>query len=360
MKAAAFLYAVLISLAGVIGYLWYSESAPGSKRQTQSATAAVVQTAVPSQATTSGHSLPQLTLINANFPSPAKQPVNGPEDFASATLWGTIKTDSADFIPGQELKLYSPSLNQQHIAISNDYGEFVINGIKPAIDYRISVKPRGMFQRYENIIEIHAHQINTTVVLRELPVGLLAGRIVDIEGDSVPGLTLVIKSLSKPRWASNVTTDQNGQFALDNVPQGKIEVSSRASHLLNATGIYFTSGSEQLLRITGVDFVVGANAVLNIVVDSGPHAIRGRVQDEFGEPLAGVSVLLDWVHSEGLLRSVSARRTLTDFNGEFSIDGLGSGLHELVISSSGIGASRRSINVGYDSGQIEAVLTLAN
>lgn len=360
MKPTMFMYAVLVGLGGAVAYLWHREHSPDPSRHSQSLTLQVVQTIGAAPGTEPSRSAAQLNQVD-NTPLPAAyKPVTALADNTQATLWGTIKTQWGELIPGQELKLYSPSLNQQHVATSNDYGEFVISGITPESDYRVSVTPRGMFQRYENKIGIDNYQTNTTIVLRELPVGLLTGRVVDIAGDAVPGLTLVIKSVSRPRWTSNVTTDENGQFKLDNVPQGKLDVSSRANHLLHTTGIYFTTGAEQLLKITGVDFKVGANAALNMVIDSGPHAITGRVQDEFGEPLAGANVLLDWVHREGLIRSVSARRTITDFNGEFTIHGLGSGVHDLIISSNGIGASRRSINVGYDSGQVETVLTLSN
>lgn len=357
MKQALFLCAVGISLGVSVGYLWLGEAESLGVRRAGSGTPGVVPAAA--QGTVSRRLAASAAQHNTLQAGENQVPAAS-SGLTRATLWGTIKDEAGDVITGQSLKLYSASLNQQQTATSNAYGEFVFNGITPTSDYRLSVTPRDMYYRYEDTITIDDHQINTVIVLRKLPLGLLTGRVVDVAGDPVPRLGLVIKSLSKPRWTSNVTADENGQFALNNVPQGKLEVSSRASHLLQTTGIQFTSGSEHLLKVTGLEFVVGQNLAFDIVVDSGPYSIGGRVQDPYGEPLMGVNVLLDWRHSKGALRSVSARRTTTDFNGEFSIDRVGPGEHDLIISYGGIGAERLRVNVGYDFGQIEAVLAASN
>lgn len=359
MKPTPFLYVVLIGLGGAIGLLWHNGHGHKSDPPSLFTAPEAVHAFAPARRTPL-HSPSASISHEVNHDSASTPPLSqyGSEERIPARLWGTIKTESGNVVSGQKLRLYSPALNQQHIATSNDYGEFTIDGITASPDYRLTVAPRGMFYRYESKIAIQGHAAVANVVLRKLPLGLLVGRVVDIAGEPVPGLELVVKSVSRPRWNSVVTSDHNGQFELENVPQGKLEILSRAHHLLESTGIRFDTASGQLMRITGVDFVAGGGAVVDVIVDAGPHSIMGRVQDEFGEPLKGVDILVDWAHSHGLLRSVSMRRTMTDYNGEFLIKGLGSGKHELIISSSGIGATRRSINVGYDSGLINAVLVV--
>lgn len=257
-----------------------------------------------------------------------------------AILWGTIQTETGEIVTGEQLKLYSASLNRQHVTISNEHGEFLIVDITPANDYNISVSPRGMYQRYEADIEIGANQTYVKIILRDLGVGLLTGRIVNIKGNPVPGFTLSIRSLPKPRWSNTVTGDEGGRFEVGQVPQGGLEISRL----------------DQLLKITGLHFTAGSSSLLNLVVDFGPYTITGHAYDELGEPIAGASVLLNWVYTLGGVRSVTNRRTMTDPSGKFAIDGLGEGPHDLIISLSDAGVYRHNIDVGNETGQIEAVL----
>ena len=268
-----------------------------------------------------------------SIPSPVRDQV---------VLRGTIQTETGETITGEQLKLYSPSLNLQYVVVSNDLGEFLIDDITPANDYHISLSPRGMYQRYEADIEIGDNRTDTEIILRDLGVGFLTGRIVDVKGSPVPGFKLSIRSLSKPRWSNTVTGNENGRFEVDQVPQGVLEISSMLGQLLKITGLHFTAGSSSLL---------------SLVVDVGPYAIAGHAYDELGEPIAGASVLLNWVYTLGGVRSVTNRRTMTDLSGKFAIDGLGEGPHDLIISLSDVGIYRRNIDVGNETGQIAAVLT---
>ncbi len=283
----------------------------------------------------------KLWILHPSSASSAEQSIRSPVP-DRAILWGTIQTETGKTVTGQRLKLYSASLNRQHVTVSNEHGEFVIDNITPANDYNISVSPRGMYRRYEAEIAIGADLTNVKIVLRNLRVGLLTGRIVDVKGNPVPGFRLSIRSLSKSRWSHTATSDKNGRFEVDQVPQGVLEMSSMLT---------------QLLKITGLRFPAGSSSLLNLVVDVGPHTITGRVYDELGEPMAGASVLLNWVHTLDGVRSVTNRRTMTDPGGKFAIDGLGEGPHDLIISLSDAGIYRRNIDVGNETGQIEAVLT---
>ena len=152
-----------------------------------------------------------------------------------AILWGAIQTETGETVTGEALKLYSASLNRQYVTVSNNHGEFVIDEVTPANEYQISVSPRGMYQRYEVDIEVGANQTDIKIVLRDLRIGPLAGRIVDVRGNPVPGFNLSVRNLSKPRWSTTATGDENGQFEVDRVPQGVLEISSTLNQLLKIT-----------------------------------------------------------------------------------------------------------------------------
>ncbi len=271
-------------------------------------------------------------VIESSSPSP---------NFDQAILWGTLQTETGEIISGEELQLYSASLNKQHTTTSQHNGEFSIDDISPAKDYRISVSPRGMYQRYNADIEIDSSQTYTDVVLQSLPAGLLVGRIVDVRGNPVPQFEISVRSLSKTGWSKKVASNEIGQFEVDQVPQGELEI--------------FTGFTKQL-KITGLFFAVESASEFILVVDVGPYSIMGNVYDNHGEPVAGASVLLSWVYRSGVIRSISNRRTMADSRGEFVIDGLGVGPHDLIVTASDIGVYRRNINVGNETGQVEAVL----
>ena len=84
--------------------------------------------------------------------------------------------------------------------------------------------------------------------------------------------------------------------------------------------------------------------------------MHGAVLDDLGFPVAGAQVNLHWRHEVGALRSVSARKTVTDERGLFQFSQVGPGVHRLDVRASAHSMVREEIDVGSHSGELELLL----
>jgi len=258
----------------------------------------------------------------------AAQPAPVPAD---SIVWGTVETIFGDIVEGEKVKLYSASLDRRYSGTSNGQGEFRIDDVQPATDYKLSVKPAGMFRRYKRSnLEIEGVQTVLRVVLEPLRVGALRGEIVDAEGRPVPNFSIFVRSLSKDRGIRRVRSGPVGRFQVQDFPEGPLEVTAR----------------EHILNIRGLTFDPDSNGILTLVVDEGPHQLSGKVYDGFGHPHVGATVLLRWTHVGNDARTVVERQTLTDEQGAFNLDGLGAGRHQLWLAATDGSSLWRSVLIG--------------
>jgi len=250
----------------------------------------------------------------------------------NVSVWGTIRTELGAITNRERIIFHSSSLGKRYVTYSNSNGYFYIGGMTPAKDYRMRVTSTGMFQQYarENL-DLSTEQTGFSVVLRELPVGALNGTLINSDGIPVSGFGIKIRSLEKDLWVATTISDTNGGFRVEQVPFGGLEFSS-------------TFGAA--LRITGHAITGDLQSPLTLVVDQGAYEINGIVYDQLSNPLVGASVVLDWVSSDGTIRSVVSRQGVTDFSGKFSFGGLGSGEHDLTISIADGSTYRQVVDVG--------------
>ena len=275
-------------------------------------------------------------LTNENKNSGTNQPYN-------VFVWGTIQTEFSTVSKNDRIVLYSFSLNQGYTAVSDINGYFYFDGVAPAKDYRIRVIPQGMFKRYvRESVNLTADQTVLSVVLLELPVGTLRGEVVNSNGFKIPGFGIKVRSPEKSQWAANIVTDGVGRFQVENVPIGALE---------------FSSTFGQALIITGHDFKGDLHMPLALVVDQGPNELRGLVYDQYSDLVGGANVILSWVNTEGGTRSAVNRRTTTNPSGQFSIKGIGSGVHDLVLTATAGSAYRQTIDIGNDSTDLTIILS---
>lgn len=247
------------------------------------------------------------------------------------TVWGTVRTRNGEVVAGKPIKLYSDTLQKTYTGFSSRQGEFVINNVMPAIDYIVTVSPKGMYQQYlRRDLTLDAGNAYLNIVLEPLQVGVLNGRIINPQGLSVPDFVIKVRSASPSRGTLRTRSDSVGLFQIDDFPKGPFEAFSRS----------------MLLRIDGLMFDPDANEVITLVVDHGPHQLSGRVFNQHGQHVSGASVLLSWEHVDGDVRSTVLRRTLTDAEGGFAMDGLAFGRHELVVSSTDGAVLERSVMIG--------------
>ena len=275
-------------------------------------------------------------IANENKNSGTNHPYN-------VSVWGTIQTEFSTISNNDRIILYSLSLNKGYTAVSDINGYFYIDGVAPAKDYRMRVIPQGMFKRYvRESVNLTADQTVLSVVLLELPVGTLRGEVVNSNGIKIPGFGIKVRSPEKSQWSANIVTDGVGWFQVENVPIGALE---------------FSSTFGQALIITGHDFKGDLQSPLALVVDQGPNELRGLVYDQYNDLVGGANVILSWVNTEGGTRSAVNRRTTTNPSGQFSIKGIGSGVHDLVLSTTSGFAYRQTINIGNDSADLTITLS---
>ena len=289
----------------------------------------------------------------AGNPVASKVPARAPEGVASRqhagdgvgqtslpqdelVVWGIVHTALGEVVEGESVEMYSPSLVVKHVAVSDEQGQFTFDGVKAAPDYELSVSPEGMYNRYHHRgVKVDLGDTALRVVLEPLRTGLLRGEILNAQGHPVPDFNIFLRSLSKDLGLRRARSDEVGRFEVEDFPEGPFEAVS----------------GNTLLRITGLHFDADANHVTTLVVDSGPHSLTGQVFDDQGQPVVGAIILLNWTHSEDDgARSVVERRTLTDSFGSFSLDGLGEGQHDFVLSDtySYSTSLRRHMNIGVE------------
>ncbi len=258
------------------------------------------------------------------------------EDLWKGTVsaWGSLSSNYGDVVANESIRLMSESANQRYSEISDENGHFSFEDIVPALDYRLSVSPIGMYKRVSmDALEILTNQTTLSVVLEPLEFGTLKGKVFNTEGLVVPGYELRIQSPLKSRWVRKIVANAIGEFKIENVPVGPI---------------IFTKTFGQALRIAGHEFSGESHTSIELVVDVGNNELRGVVYDEFGNAAPGATVVLDWRHSYQGVTTTVTRRSTTRPSGEFHFQGLGKGEHELLATTFDGLVDHQMVEIGSD------------
>ena len=266
------------------------------------------------------------------------------EDLLRGTVsaWGSLSTKYGDIVAKETIKLLSESANQAYSETSDENGYFNFENIVPALDYRLSISPKGMYKRVSmDSLAILNNKVALAIVLEPLELGTLKGIVVNTENIVVPGYEMKIQSPLKTRWIQNFVTDIIGEFQIENVPIGPVE---------------FSKTFGQALAITGHEFSGDSQTTIELVVDVGYHELRGVVYDEFNNTVPGATVILSWKLNYQEVVSIVNRRGTTSPTGEFLFEGLGKGEHELLAASFDGLVGHQVVDIGNDSSERVVVL----
>jgi hypothetical protein len=149
------------------------------------------------------------------------------------------------------------------------------------------------------------------VVVRLVRGAALAVQVVDARGAPVPGATVALVDAS----ARTATTDEAGRARLAPLRAGPVGVA------VSAAGYATTS-------TLAAPIAPGAIGTLTIALPPG-YSISGRVIDAAGRLIAGAEVLVaDGLGGAG----TGGARLQTDVTGAFTMPGLGTGEHTLLVS----------------------------
>jgi hypothetical protein len=264
----------------------------------------------------------------------------------TVSVIGRVQSEYGEILALEKIRFHSTELRAIYSTFSNAYGEFVLDEILPGDDYVISVSPNKLYKRYtQTRVDLNHIQNNFDIILESIPLGLLAGTVLDAYQQPVANLPLQLSTPEKEFWSAKVTTDANGAFVVPQFPKGGFEVSSRG---------------DMLFRATGFNFDPNRGDTVNLTIDHGPYDLGGRIFDEAGQAFDRANVVVVWTDQNNEIRIRSSRHVRTDPTGKFRFYGLGPGNHELIVSA-WAGKTfkktvKRTVNLGIESGELDILI----
>jgi hypothetical protein len=264
----------------------------------------------------------------------------------TVSVFGRVQSEFGEILASEKIRFHSTELRALYSTFSNAYGEFVLNEILPGDDYVVTVSPNKLYKRYtKTLVDLNQIQNNFDIILESIPLGLLAGTVLNAYKQPVANLPLQLRTLEKDFWSARVTTDANGAFVVPQFPKGRFEVSSEGNKFFRATGFNFDPNSGD---------------TVNLTIDHGPYVLGGRIFNEAGQAFDGATVVVVRTDQNNEIRIRSSRHVTTDPTGKFRFYGLGPGIHELIVSVWNGNASektvKKTVNLGIDSGELDILI----
>jgi protocatechuate 3,4-dioxygenase beta subunit len=260
----------------------------------------------------------------------------------AAPVSGTVRTERGDPVASATVTLTGRS-GSRYQSVSDPDGTFSISGVKIDEGYYLRVLAPAPFSDYvQRDIRVTEDGAEFEVVLESFPTGRLTGRMVDVEGDAVPGFRLWVLNTAAVRGAVPITSDELGDFELNEAPAGSVSFDTRSS---------------PRFLITGVSLPEGGQADVWLVLDWGSYEMAGKVLGDRGDPVGGARVVLGWSHDEAGTKSTSSREVRTDTEGRFRFAQLGPGGHVLDVSAPGFSRLTESYVVGPHPDELEIRLS---
>lgn len=236
-------------------------------------------------------------------------------------------------IPGLDIIAGGTTNNQSFLATTDASGKYTMK-IVPEGEYRIKILEtpvKYVLQPYVKTVVVEKGK-NVVNAIFELPLaGSVSGTLYKSSGTPLtdaPVYAVTDKGVAISK------TDSSGRYTLTGLMPAlvtKLHVFTYGYGMATVDNILITAGQ------------VTAN--INITLPADVTAVKGIVAslDSVGVPVANAYVLITGPNGLGI--------TMTDFNGNYSIQGLPSGLYEAVIAK--IGFERVKIgNIVVTSGQI--------
>ena len=203
---------------------------------------------------------------------------------ASVRLFGTTQTGTATDEQGRfELENVAP-------------GSYFITGVMAG--YALGVAGQRHPAETPTLIELEADSFRDAEI-RLTPLGVLSGRIIDLNGRPVQNATIsVVPARSRASCsACRTTTDADGQYRLAGLRDGRYYVMAStpatASTPTGASGTYFP-GTALPSQASVVDLAAGRQVDASFTLaESAPARVAGTVTDSRGAPAATHIVFLD-------------------------------------------------------------------
>lgn len=240
---------------------------------------------------------------------------------ALTTVVGVLTGPRGNPVDGAMVRIHSAHLARSHQAVSDRWGRFWMSEVEVGDDYRLWINPKAGFRDYSRArMQVPEQGLELRVALESVDSSSLTGQMLDLYGKPIPHFTLTLRSTSALWHSVPVSSDKDGHFVVDSVPDG---------------GLTFTTRSTPVLQVTGIDLAPGEAANVDLVLDWGHYDVFGQVLDSHGLPVTTPEVSLSWSHRADGAQSLSTRRTQADADGRFSFSRLGPGPHIMRVTAPG-------------------------
>jgi hypothetical protein len=242
--------------------------------------------------------------------------------FAALCAWGadihgpvtcTVKGRVVNAITAGPLKKTQISLRNQtndnlYSATSDETGRFSLTGTEPG-GYEIRVQKHGFVQSGKaaslqgtgpgwSCSVLPSGQIAEEIVIRLMPEGVVAGRVVDGDGEPIPGASIqAIQSRgagSTGRYsvAATATTNDLGEYRIYGLSPGRYYLGAAYRSVTGYAAIYYPA-SEEVGRALPIEVRPGLEtAGLNLTMpETHSIQIRGTVQAPASLPTEGLMIV---------------------------------------------------------------------
>lgn len=189
-------------------------------------------------------------------------------------------------------------------------GNFVFGNLAPG-SYIVTVSGAN-YQTFSTSVNVVSNQTTFSSISLQGNPGTISGVVID-SSSMQPVVGVVIDLLQGLTLVATTQTDANGQYILPQLPPGTYTIRATApNYQVTSQGAIVSSGS-----------TLTANLSLNIL----PSMLSGIVIDaNTSLPIPGASVNL-------LQGNILITNALTDANGNFNLNGLGTGTYSIQVSS---------------------------
>ena len=246
---------------------------------------------------------------------------------------------------------------QQYSSATDAEGHFQVDGVQPG-DYRVTLDRNGFVssnhrsRTYSSTsLSIAAGQDVTGLLFRMLPAGVIQGKIVDEDGDPVPGVQVTAASPTSRNNVASAQTNDLGEYRIAGLAGGEYFVVAVASQRPVLTGsnpaearVYapaFYPGTTDEHQATKVAVHAGDEVGANFnLVSSRTFAVRGSV--------SGLTVPNQSTGSRVGIQIVTLRGDQEDRdfqapilpNGRFEVTGVLPGVYKAQVTAQSGGAWR--------------------
>jgi hypothetical protein len=300
------------------------------------------------------------TLIAQNTVVP-RQPLSSVAGQVVQESAGTpLRKVAVQLAPSEGSTVFRQDERNWHSATTNPDGRFQILGIQPG-EYRVFLERNGFLSSTRRsrlysstLLSLAPGQELQGLLFRMRPAGVIKGKVIDEDGDAVPGIGVSAVSASGRDTESNgsTTTNDLGEYRIAGLPEGRFLVLAQPRAEMIASGskpsqerVYaptYYPGSLDQSQAASIDVHSGDETTASFnLISSRTFTIKGRV---FGlkrqaKPTAQSRIVMDGSGPASILLERTDRQDGTtrggpiDENGSFEIQGILPGSYNARINT---------------------------